>query len=99
MLQIVRRVLCSFLFGAAAFCLVPANIQAGDIVWVTTGNTIAKYDANGTAINTNFITEPRIVVKEPIARVGGQTIYGSEALSDIAGGGSFPLADLFKAYI
>jgi hypothetical protein len=58
----LRRVLCSFLFGAAAFCVVPANIQAGDIVWVTTGNTIAKYNgngtnANGTAINTNFITE------------------------------------------
>jgi hypothetical protein len=60
----LRRVLCSFLFGAAAFCVVPANIQAaniqapGDIIWVTTGNSIAKYNANGTAINTNFITVP-----------------------------------------
>ena len=51
------RVLCSFLFGAAAFCVVPANSQTpADIVWVTTGNTIAKYNlADGTA-NTNFIT-------------------------------------------
>ena len=62
----LRRVLCSFLFGAAAFCVVPTNIQAatiqapGDIVWVTIGNTIAKYNANGTAINTNFITEQPI---------------------------------------
>jgi len=59
----LRRVLCSFLFGAAAFCVVPTNGQApGDIVWVTTGNSIAEYNgngtaANGTAINTNFITE------------------------------------------
>jgi|HubBroStandDraft_6_1064221.scaffolds.fasta_scaffold519521_2 hypothetical protein len=53
----LRRILCSFLCGAAAFCVVPTNIQAGDIVWVTTGNSIAKYNANGTAINTNFITE------------------------------------------
>jgi hypothetical protein len=55
----LRRVLCSFLFGAAAFCIVPANIQAQappDIVWLTTGNTIAKYNADGTAINTNVIT-------------------------------------------
>ena len=58
----LRRVLCSFLFGVAAFFVVPTNIQAatipapGDIVWVTIGNTIAKYNANGTAINTNFIT-------------------------------------------
>jgi hypothetical protein len=62
----LRRVLCSFLFGAAVFCVVPTNIQAatiqapGDIVWVTIGNTIAKYNANGTAINTNFITEQPI---------------------------------------
>jgi len=55
----LRRVLCSFLFGAAAFCIVPANIQAGDIVWVTTtGNTIAKYNADGNAINAKFIVEP-----------------------------------------
>ena len=54
----LRRVLYSFLFGAAAFCVVPANIQAGDIVWVTTGNTIAAYNANGTALNGfNLITE------------------------------------------
>jgi hypothetical protein len=62
----LRRALCSFLFGTAAFFVVPANIQAatiqapGDIVWVTIGNTIAKYNANGTAINTNFITEQPI---------------------------------------
>jgi hypothetical protein len=62
----LRRVLCSFLFGAAAVFVVPTNIQAatiqapGDIVWVTIGNTIAKYNANGTAINTNFITEQPI---------------------------------------
>jgi hypothetical protein len=61
----LRRVLCSFLFGAAAFCIVPISIQAGDIVWVTTtGNIIAKYYANGTAINTNFITEPLYFIRE-----------------------------------
>jgi hypothetical protein len=60
------RVLCSFLFGAAAFSVVPANTQAAgptptptpNIVWVTTGNTIAAYNANGTALNGfNLITE------------------------------------------
>src|SRR5271165_2771347 len=55
----LRRILCSFLFGAAAFCVVPTNIQAaGDIVWVTTGNSISEYNADGTAIKTNFITVP-----------------------------------------
>ena len=55
----LRRVLCSFLFGAAAFCVVPTNGQApGDIVWATTGNSIAAYYANGTALNSfNLITE------------------------------------------
>jgi hypothetical protein len=76
----VRRVLCSFVFGAAAFCVVATNIQAAiqapaDIVWVTTGYTIAKYNANGTAINTNVITEPLLLVKEPLYRVGNQTFY------------------------
>jgi hypothetical protein len=56
----LRRVLCSLLFGAAAFCVVPTNIQAQappDIVWVTTGNSIAAYNANGTALNGfNVIT-------------------------------------------
>jgi hypothetical protein len=56
----LRRVLCSFLFGAAAFCVVPTNGQApGDIVWVVTaGNSIAAYNANGTALPSfNLITE------------------------------------------
>jgi hypothetical protein len=55
----LRRVLCSFLFGAAAFFVVPANSQtSGDIVWVvTTGNSIAAYYANGTALPSfNLIT-------------------------------------------
>lgn len=55
----LRRVLCSFLFGAAAFCVVPTNIQAaGDIVWVVTaGDSIAAYYANGTALpGFNLIT-------------------------------------------
>jgi hypothetical protein len=70
----LRRILCGFLCGAAAFCVVPTNIQAGDIVWVTTGNSIAKYNANGTAINTNFITEqswPGL----PGRLVSGQNLY------------------------
>ena len=55
----LRRVLCSLLFGAAAFCVVPKNIQAaGDIVWVTTGSSIAKYRTEGTTAIPNFITEP-----------------------------------------
>ena len=55
----LRRILCSFLCGAAALCVVPTNIQAaGDIVWVTTGNSIAKCNADGTAMITNFITVP-----------------------------------------
>jgi len=55
----LRRVLCSFLFGAAAFFVVPANSQtSGDIVWVTTGSSIAAYYADGTALNSfNLITE------------------------------------------
>jgi hypothetical protein len=82
----LRRVLCSFLFGAAAFCIVPANIQAGDIVWVTAGNTIAEYNADGTAINTNFLTE------QPI-RLWGQELYGIPHLGGIlasASGGPTP---------
>jgi hypothetical protein len=55
----LRRILCSFLCGAAALCVVPTNIQAaGDIVWVTTGNSITKCNADGTAMITNFITVP-----------------------------------------
>lgn len=45
--------------AVAALCQREGFKQAaGDIVWVTTGNSIAKYNADGTAINTNFITEP-----------------------------------------
>ena len=81
----LRRVLCSFLFGAAAFFVVPTNIQAatiqapGDIVWVTIGNTIAKYNANGTAINTNFITEQPI----PMPNFPGE--YGFAYLPSLGG--------------
>ncbi|HTD15774.1 MAG TPA: hypothetical protein VK673_11370 [Chthoniobacterales bacterium] len=77
----VRRVLCSFLFGAATFCLVPTNIQAaGDIVWVTlpatsTTNSIAKYKANGTAINTNFITEETTIGAPGGILVSGHDLY------------------------
>jgi hypothetical protein len=76
----LRRVLCSFLFGAAAFCVVATNIQAAiqapaDIVWVTTGYTIGKYYANGTAINTNFITEPS-VIQEPYTCFQNRPIMG-----------------------
>ena len=55
----LRRVLCSFLLGTAAFFVVPAYSQtSGDIVWVTTGCSIAAYHANGTALNSfNLITE------------------------------------------
>jgi hypothetical protein len=76
----LRRVLCSFLFGAAAFCVVPTNIQAAiqapaDIVWVTTGTTIAKYNANGTEINTNFITlQPKPFITHPY--LGGILVSG-----------------------
>jgi DNA-binding beta-propeller fold protein YncE len=80
----LRRVLCSLLFGAAAFCVVATkNIQAAiqapaDIVWVTTAYTIAKYYANGTAINTNFITEPS-VIQEPYTYIPSEhrVIIGS----------------------
>jgi hypothetical protein len=61
----LRRVLCSFLFGAAAFCVIPTNGQAsGDIVWVTSGYStgkyysIGKYSADGNTAIPNFITEP-----------------------------------------
>jgi hypothetical protein len=77
----LRRVLCSFLFGAAAFCVVPTNIQAAikappDIVWLTTGNTIAKYNADGTAINTNFITLQTILLwgGPPTHSTGSRTL-------------------------
>jgi hypothetical protein len=69
----LRRVLCSFLFGAAAFCVVPANIQAGDIVWVVTGNSIAAYYSNGTALpNFKLITS-----QTPLdgIRVSGLDLY------------------------
>jgi hypothetical protein len=98
------RVLCSFLFGAAAFFVVPTNIQAAniqapaDIVWVTTGNTIGKYNANGKAINTNFLTEQPIPMPNfPGARgfyylpslggivVSGTTLYAAaEWVPDMA---------------
>jgi hypothetical protein len=54
----LRRVLCSFIFGAAAIFVVPAYSQTpGDIVWVTMGNSIAAYNANGTALSGfNVIT-------------------------------------------
>jgi glutamine cyclotransferase len=54
----LRRVLCTFFVGASALWALPGNIQAGNIVWVTTPgtNSIAKYKADGTVIKTNFIT-------------------------------------------
>ena len=88
----LRRILCSFLFGAAAFCVVPTNIQAaGDIVWVTTGNTIAKYNgvgpgtANGTAINTNFITVPPVAYKVRLwaSYLGGILVHHDPTLGDM----------------
>ena len=72
----LRRVLCSFLFGAAAFCVVPANGQApGDIVWVVTnGNSIAAY-ANGTALPSfNLITEQSYPAPGGIL-VSGHSLY------------------------
>jgi hypothetical protein len=70
----LRRVLCSFLFGAAAFFVVPANSQTSrDIVWVVTGNSIAAYYANGTALpNFNLITS-----QTPLdgIRVSGLDLY------------------------
>ena len=95
----LRRVLCSFLFGAAAFCIVPANIQAGDIVWVTTtGNAIAKYYANGNAINGKFITEPLYFIeRNPEGLKGAYPGYlgpilvsGSTLYVDTAEGLLFP---------
>jgi hypothetical protein len=73
----LRRVLCSFLFGAAAFCVVPTNGQAsGDIVWVVTaGNSIAAYNANGTALSTfNIIPEQSWPAPGGI-RVSGHNLY------------------------
>jgi hypothetical protein len=73
----LRRVLCSFLFGAAAFCVVPTNGQApGDIVWVVTaGNSIAAYNANGTALNSfNLIPEQSYPAPGGI-RVSGHNLY------------------------
>ena len=72
----LQRVLCSFL-GAAAFCVVPTNIQAaGDIVWVVTaGDSIAAYYANGTALPSfNLITEQSYPAPGGI-RVSGQYLY------------------------
>jgi hypothetical protein len=86
----LRRVLCSFLFGAAALCVVPANIQAGDIVWVTTGNTIAKYNADGTAINTNFMTLQTVPI--PLTRAYGIPHLGGILVSASGGiGGTDPI--------
>jgi len=76
----LRRVLCSFLFGAAAFCIVPTNIQAAnapaDIVWVvTTGNSIAAYNANGTAVKGfKLITEQSYPAPGGIL-VSGKNLY------------------------
>jgi hypothetical protein len=86
----LRRVLCSFLFGAAAFCVVPTNGQAsGDIVWVTSGYNIGKYSTDGTTAIPNFITEPTAIPGPTLPRypqttyagylgailVSGQTLY------------------------
>ena len=83
----LRRALCSFLFGAAAFFVVPTNGQtSGDIVWVTTGNTIAEYNADGNAINTNFLTEQPVPLWPP-------RLYGIPQLGGIlasASGGPTP---------
>jgi hypothetical protein len=80
----LRRVLCSFLFSAAAFFVVPANSQtSGDIVWVTTGNTIAAYNADGTPLNTfNVITlQPVPIPNTPgwvgLPSLGGILVSGS----------------------
>jgi hypothetical protein len=93
------RVLCSFLFGAAAFCIVPLNIQAGDIVWVTTtGNTIAKYNADGNAINAKFIVEPLYFIERNPEGLKGTypgylgpiLVSGSTLYVDTAEGLMFP---------
>jgi hypothetical protein len=76
----LRRVLCSFLLGAAAFCVVPANIQAqapADIVWVTTGNSIAAYNADGTPLNGfNVITLQPVLMPNTPGWVGGVSLGG-----------------------
>jgi hypothetical protein len=73
----LRRVLCSFLFGAAAFFVVPANSQtSGDIVWVvTTGNSIAAYYANGTALPSFNLITLQGWPRPGGIRVSGQYLY------------------------
>jgi hypothetical protein len=69
----LRRVLCSFLFGAAAFFVVPTNGQApGDIIWVVTaGNSIAAYNANGTALKSF-----NLIIEQSYPAAGGILVSG-----------------------